>query len=68
MAPEPVDPRCDAPSPARWQPAAAWIHMAGGTATIFLDDRVAALEAATVVTQQAIAGLTSRIVALEGRQ
>jgi len=42
--------------------------MAGGTATIFLDDRVAALEAATVVTQQAIAGLTSRIVALEGRQ
>jgi hypothetical protein len=45
---------------------AAWARTDDGSATSSLDDRVAALEADLVVAQQAIAGLTSRIIALEG--
>jgi hypothetical protein len=41
-------------------------HVTGRPGAASLDERVAALEAALVVAQQAIASLTSRIIALEG--
>lgn len=46
---------------------AAWIRSAPDPGPATLDDRVAALEAGLVVANEAIAGLTSRIRALEAQ-